>query len=369
MACERIVELGERSYPIHVGAGLLSSVGVFCRDQTRSHAALIVSDEQVDSLYGPAAEDALRAAGMGAARITVPVGEPSKSHEQLVRLYDAALDAGLDRSSCIMALGGGVVGDLAGYAAATYLRGIRLVQVPTSLLAMVDSAVGGKTGINLPQGKNLVGSFYQPELVVADTTTLRTLAPREFAAGLAEVIKYGVIADPSLLDVLENKTTDAVMQDDALLETLICRSCEIKADVVRQDEREGGLRAILNFGHTLGHAIEQVAGYGQYLHGEAIAMGMLFAVRLSERILSFPAEDTTRLMHVLEGFDLTVAMPDLAWPELMEAMYRDKKKQAGAIGFVLAERLGRVQYGCVVPESELSDVWHEIKGNRDGRLS
>ncbi len=359
MTCKRKVELGPRSYSIHIGPNLLSSLGALCSEEGMEGYALLISDDNVDKLYGETAARSLREAGIVATRMVVPAGEESKSHEQLIRIYDAALAAGLERSSFMIALGGGVVGDLAGYAAATYLRGVRYVQAPTSLLAMVDSAVGGKTGINLPQGKNLIGAFHQPALVAADTMTLRSLPLREFCAGLAEVVKYGVIADPSLFDVLERKSPEALMEDDALLEDIICRSCEIKADVVRKDEREGGLRAVLNFGHTLGHAIEQVAGYGVYLHGEAIAMGMVFAARLSEQLQGFPAEDTARLLRLLQHLRLPVARPEVSWPDVAAALSRDKKRAGGTVGFVLAEQLGTVRYGCPVPADVLERVWNE----------
>lgn len=367
MTCKRIVELGARAYPIHIGPDLLPKLGAHCAEEKMGSKTLIVSDDHVDALYGGVAEESLRSVGLVTARVTVPAGEPSKSHDPLIRIYHAALDAGLERSSSIVALGGGVVGDLAGFAAATYLRGIRLIQVPTSLLAMVDSAVGGKTGINLPQGKNLIGAFYQPSMVLADTATLRTLPPREFCAGLAEVVKYGVIADAGLFDALEGKTPEILMNDDALLEDIICRSCEIKADVVRDDEREGGVRAILNFGHTLGHAIEQVSGYGRYLHGEAIAMGMVYAARLSERELAFPAKDTERLIRLLKALRLPVTMPDLSWPALMKAMRHDKKKTGGTVGFVLAQSLGAVRFGCALPETLLNEVWEQNRDTGESR--
>jgi 3-dehydroquinate synthase len=356
------VELGDRSYAIEIGAPILDLLGLRCVAAGLKGRALVVTDEHVGPLYAEAALAALAQAGIPASLVSVPAGEESKSHTQLIAIYDAALAAGLDRASFVVALGGGVVGDLAGYAAASYLRGIRFVQVPTSLLAMVDSAVGGKTGINLPQGKNLIGAFHQPALVLADCATLRTLPPREWAAGMAEVIKYGVIADPSILDRLEQQSAAELADDDEAVAALVQRSCEIKADVVRQDEREGGLRAILNFGHTLGHAIEQVSGYGVWLHGEAIAMGMVYAARLSERILGFPAAETERLIRVFQQYQLPVTMPDVSWADLWQAMARDKKKQAGAVGFVLAERLGRVRYGCVVDEATLTSVWQGGEG-------
>lgn len=356
------VDLGDRSYAIEIGAQMLEKLGSCCLAAGLTGRALVVTDSHVGPLYAEAVLAALAQAGISASLVSVPAGEESKSHAQLIAIYDAALAAGLERASFIVALGGGVVGDLAGYAAASYLRGIPFVQVPTSLLAMVDSAVGGKTGINLPQGKNLIGAFHQPALVLADCATLRTLPSREWAAGMAEVIKYGVIADPSILDRLEQQSATALAADDGAVAALVQRSCEIKADVVRQDEREGGLRAILNFGHTLGHAIEQVSGYGVWLHGEAIAMGMVYAARLSERVLGFPATETERLIRVFQQYQLPVTMPDVPWADLWQAMARDKKKQAGTVGFVLAECLGRVRYGCRVDEATLTAVWRGGEG-------
>ena len=357
MTCTRIVELKDRSYSIHIGTNLFPRIAAWIHEAGLPGQLLLVSDDRVYPLYGERLVSGLSAAGFEVAHVVVPAGESSKCHAQLIQLYDAALEAGLERSSGILALGGGVVGDLAGFAAATYLRGIPCVQIPTTLLAMVDSAVGGKTGINLPQGKNLIGAFHQPALVVADTSTLRSLPQREFCAGLAEVVKYGVIADPELLDVLEARSPRELQADDDILETLVRRSCEIKADVVRRDEREGGLRAILNFGHTMGHAIEQVTGYGLYLHGEAIAVGMVYAARLSEKRMGFSSSDTARLIRILRHLDLPVDQPDVSWSDLMTAMQRDKKKKKGAVGFVLARQLGQVEFGCPVPVDLLASVW------------
>jgi 3-dehydroquinate synthase len=359
MASILTVQLGDRSYPIHIGPDLLASLGDLCKGQGLGPSCLLVTDESVDALYGDRCEQSLRAAGFRSTRAVLPPGESTKSMASLARLFDAAVTGGLERSSFIVALGGGVIGDLAGFAAATYLRGIRLVQIPTTLLAMVDSAVGGKTGINLPQGKNLVGSFHQPSLVLADLSTLRSLPPREGAAGLAEVVKYGVIADPEIWNWLEAAGDAAtVLSDEALLGKLVRRSCEIKADVVRQDEREGGLRAILNFGHTFGHALEQVTGYTRYLHGEAVSLGMLYAARVSMRLTGFSGDDTRRMERLLRALQLPVEFPDLPWAELRTAMGRDKKSTSGAVRFVLAERPGVVRFGCPVEDAVLEEVWH-----------
>lgn len=351
------VDLGDRSYDIVIGSGLLGDLGTLARAVAIGKRVLLVTDETVDRLLGAAAQAALEKAGYVVARGVVPSGETSKAGDWLFRLYDRAVAHGLDRHAAVVALGGGVVGDLAGFMAATYLRGIRLIQVPTTLLAMVDSAVGGKTGINLPQGKNLVGAFHQPALVLCDIDTLATLPKREFAAGLAEVIKYGVIWDAKLFATLEQDLDRILAGDRDLVARIVARSCEIKGEVVQQDERESGLRAILNFGHTVGHALEQVSGYGTYLHGEAIAVGMVFAARLSVRARGLPAAEAGRLEQLLARAGLPIAAPGYAWSALRAAIEVDKKASAGRPAFVLAERLGRVAFGCDVAEHVLEEVW------------
>lgn len=354
------VDLGDRTYPIIIGPGLLAEVGAACGAQGCAGACLVVSDEQVDAHYGDAVVASLRRAGIEAGRVVIPAGEPSKDGGQVNRVYAAALAAGLGRSSFMIALGGGVVGDLAGFAAATFLRGIPYVQVPTTIVAMVDSAVGGKTGINLPQGKNLVGSFWQPAAVIADLDTLSTLPDREFRSGLAEVVKYGVIRDAPFFDWLERERDHLLGRDSGCLAEVVERSCVNKAAVVEADEREGGLRAILNFGHTLGHAVEKVAAYGTFLHGEAVAIGMVYAARLSEGVLGLPAADRGRLEVLLGGIGLRLAAPDLAWPDLRQAMSVDKKSEDRRPRFVLAERLGTAQFGCAVDDNLLEEVWHGL---------
>lgn len=356
MSREIQVALGDRGYRILVGAGSLESLGAVCREAVPGRRALVVSDDRVDPLYGAACEASLRRAGIETRRACIPAGEPSKCGRELFRLYDAAVAAGLDRSSFVVALGGGVVGDLAGFLAATYLRGIRCVQVPTSLLAMVDSSVGGKTGIDLPQGKNLVGAFHQPSAVLVDLDTLRTLPPREYTAGLAEVVKYGVIRDAALFARLETAAAAVKAGDPATMEEIVARCCEIKAEVVAADEREGGLRAILNFGHTLGHAVETVGGYTGLLHGEAVAVGMEFAGRVSEGMLGFPAGDRARLSALLDAFGLPRSAPGAAWADVRRAMNVDKKAAAGRPRFVLVERIGRVRAGIEVPEERLAEA-------------
>ena len=364
MACKIKVDLGARSYEIRIGEGALAQTGALCRELELGPSALIVSDSHVDPLYGAALEAALRSAGFQAGRVAVPAGESSKAEAMLFRLYDEALDRGLDRRAFIVALGGGVVGDLAGYLAASYLRGLRHVQVPTSLLAMVDSSVGGKTGINLPRGKNLVGAFHQPVLVVADLSTLRSLPPREYTAGLAEVVKYGVIRDAAFFDKLEKNVAGLRAGEPALLEDVIAHCCRIKAEVVRLDERERSLRAILNFGHTLGHAVEQVTGYGTYLHGEAVSLGMAFAARLSCRLSKFPPAEADRVVALLRALGLPVERPGLDWAAVRRAMTLDKKTQDRVLKFVLAERIGAVRPGIEAPENVLSETWEVARPSR-----
>lgn len=351
------VDLGDRSYPIHIGAGLLGRLDAYCKDLELGLACMVVSDSQVDPLYG-ACSELLENEGFSVVRAVVPAGEASKVQDQVNDLYLQALEGGLDRHSFIIALGGGVVGDLAGFVAASYLRGIKYVQAPTSLLAMVDSAIGGKTGINLPQGKNLIGAFHQPSLVVIDTKTLSTLPAPEYAAGLAEVVKYGVIRDADLFSELEEKADGVLARDEAVMEPIIASCCEIKADVVGLDEREEGLRSILNFGHTVGHAIEQASGYGRYLHGEAISIGMNFAGQLSARERGFPQKEHDRLVALLTRLGLPVKISDLAWDDVRAAMSVDKKSLDRTPRFVLADRLGIVAFGCEVAEDILEEIWH-----------
>jgi 3-dehydroquinate synthase len=366
------VELGDRSYPIHIGSGNLDELGEACRTEGLTGTCLIVSDENVAPLYAGRALLSLEKAGFTPFHDVLPAGEPTKSHDQLIRLYSKAVSFGLDRRCFIVALGGGVIGDLAGFAAASWLRGIRFVQVPTSLLAMVDSSVGGKTGINIAEGKNLIGAFHQPELVLIDLDTLDTLPEREFAAGMAEVVKYGIIRDEQLFRELENNTeaiTDCFQSPEVAdafpdLGKIISRCCGIKAGIVRQDEREGGLRGILNFGHTLAHAIENVAGYGQYLHGEAVAIGMLYAAHLSVKLKGLSATAPERIENLLSGLHLPVEAPPFTWSALRNAMAVDKKTVGGLPKFVLADRIGHVDFGCEVPEATLERTWGEMKKKR-----
>jgi len=358
------VPLGGRSYRILVGEGLLPRLGAECRRLQLGARCAVISDANVAPRFGPAAEKSLRAAGFEPVAITVSAGETAKRLATVQRCHDQLAGHRLERKSFIVALGGGVVGDLAGFVAATYLRGIAFVQVPTTLLAQVDSSVGGKTGVNLRAGKNLVGAFHQPRMVLCDLDVLRTLPDREFRAGLAEVIKYGIICDAALFKQLERDLPKILMRDPKVLSAVIARCCEIKAEVVSQDETEGGRRAILNFGHTIGHAIETISGYGKYLHGEAISIGQVAAARLSSGLLGLPAEDAARITQLFEraGLPVQIKLSPAQRVKLFAAMQLDKKVSGGAIKFVLAERIGQVRWGRAVPEAAVHRVLDTLAG-------
>jgi 3-dehydroquinate synthase len=355
------VNLGERSYQIHIGAGVLKQLGERSAHAGLKGNCLIITDENVGPLYADAARISLEKAGFPVSVTTVPAGEQTKCGEQVFELYSQCIEAGLDRKSFIVALGGGVIGDLAGYVAASFLRGIPFVQVPTSLLAMVDSSVGGKTGINLPEGKNLVGAFYQPEMVLADLDTLKTLPAREFKAGLAEVVKYGIIYDRPFFDSLADQIEQLQQVDNVeMLARVVGRCCEIKADVVEQDEREGGLRAILNFGHTVGHALEKVAGYGEYIHGEAVSVGSIFAARASVELTGLTQDECDRIEKIFADLGLPVKAPGHEWPGLRTALSVDKKTVGGMPRFVLASEIGTVSIGNEIPEETMERIWNGL---------
>lgn len=350
------VELGRRSYEILIGRDLLPELGGRCKKLGLGTRCAIITDENVAKHYESEATRSLQAAGFVPITIVLPAGEKTKSVKQLAACYDALAAHRLERKSFIVALGGGVVGDLAGFVAASYLRGIPFVQVATTLLAQVDSSVGGKTGINLPAGKNLVGAFHQPKLVMCDLATLDTLPPRELSAGLAEVIKYGIIYDGAFFSSLERQITAAAGRQPTILSKIIARCCEIKAEIVSQDETETGVRAILNFGHTIGHAIEATAGYGKYLHGEAISIGQVYAARLSHQVLKLPAPDVERIEGLLSRANLPtkINLTPAQKQKILAAMKLDKKVSAGEIKFVLARQIGKVQHGIKVAESEVA---------------
>ena len=335
------VDLGERSYPILIGRGLLDDGALLNRHiGGGSGKVAVVTNTTVAPLYLEKVTAPLRAAGREVVTIVLPDGEEHKNWQSLNLVFDALLANKCDRKTTLVALGGGVIGDLTGYAAASYMRGVPFVQIPTTLLSQVDSSVGGKTGINHPLGKNMIGAFYQPRAVIADTATLDTLPARELSAGLAEVIKHGAVLDLGFFDWIEANIGKLVARDHAALAHAILRSCEIKADVVRRDEREGGLRAVLNFGHTFGHAIENGLGYGEWLHGEAVGCGMVMAADLSHRLGLIDAASVQRLRALVRAAGLPVVAPDLGaarWIELMEV---DKKNEGGAIKFILLKPLG-----------------------------
>ncbi len=341
------VQLGRRSYAIKIAAGLLKQLGAECARLKLGARCAIITDTNVGKRFAKLAFDSLVKAGFEPTLIIVPAGETAKSLKSVQTCYDQLAANRLERKSFIVALGGGVVGDLAGFVAATYLRGIEFVQVPTTLLAQVDSSVGGKTGVNLKAGKNLVGAFYQPKLVLCDLDALKTLPEREFRAGLAEIVKYGIIYDAKLFAQLESNLPKLLRREPKSLAAVIARCCEIKADVVGQDETEGGLRAILNFGHTIGHAIENSSGYGKILHGEAIAIGQAAAARLSQEILGLPARDAARIEALLvrAGLPVKMQLNGARRGKLFDAMRLDKKVSNGEIQFVLARKIGRVEFG------------------------
>jgi 3-dehydroquinate synthase len=350
------VPLGTRSYPIQIGSGLLARLGSECRPLSLGERCAVISDSNVVSRFATKAVASLRQAGFDPVLITVPAGETSKSLRVVADCYDHLARHRLERKSFVVAVGGGVVGDLAGFVAATYLRGIPFVQVPTTLLAHVDSSVGGKVGVNLKTGKNLVGAFHQPKLVLCDLDTLKTLPPREYRSGLAEVIKYGIIHDADLFQRLERQMPKLLRLDRAILTEVIGRCCEIKAEVVGNDETESGQRAILNFGHTIGHAIEAISGYSRYLHGEAISIGQVAAARLSTQCLGLPSADAERIQRLFEAASLptTIRLSPSQRSRLFDAMKLDKKVTAGEIKFVLAERIGKVRWGQKVPQALLA---------------
>ncbi|HEX8610358.1 MAG TPA: bifunctional shikimate kinase/3-dehydroquinate synthase AroKB [Telluria sp.] len=333
------VDLGERSYPITIGPGLLSDPALLERHIAGRKVA-IVTNTTVAPLYLERVAAPLRASGRDVLEIVLPDGEQFKNWDSLMTIFDALLEHKCDRKTTMVALGGGVIGDLTGYAAASYMRGIPFVQIPTTLLSQVDSSVGGKTGINHPLGKNMIGAFYQPRAVLADTATLDTLAPRELSAGLAEVIKHGAIIDAAFFDWIEANIGKLMARDQQALAHAISRSCEIKADVVRQDEREGGLRAILNFGHTFGHAIEAGMGYGAWLHGEAVGCGMVMAADLSHRLGLIDAASVARMRALVAAAGLPTVAPNLGTERWLELMEVDKKNEGGAIKFILMKPLG-----------------------------
>ena len=346
------VELGSRAYPIRIGGGLITRPELLV-PFIRGGRAALVTNVTVAPLYLEPLAAGLAASGIDVVRIVVPDGEAYKNWETLNVVYDRLLEARCDRQTTLIALGGGVIGDLAGFAAATYQRGVSLVQVPTTLLAQVDSSVGGKTAINHPRGKNMIGAFHQPLAVLADVNTLATLPERELRAGLAEVIKHGLIRDLGFFEWIEANIGQLLARDAEALAHAVRRSCEIKAEIVALDERETGPRALLNLGHTFGHAIETAMGYGAWLHGEAVAVGMVMAADLSHRLGSLGKDDVGRVVAVLKRTGLPVTVSGITGPRFIELMSVDKKAAAGRIRFVLLDGLGSAVIHGEVPQDAL----------------
>jgi 3-dehydroquinate synthase len=338
------VALGERSYGISIGSGTLSNLGQVCNDLGLSKKLVVITNPTVAGYYLKSVITSLESAGFTVATAQIPDGEEFKNLQVVAAVYDDLVDAGMDRGGVIIALGGGVVGDLAGFVAATFLRGIDFVQVPTTLLSQVDSSVGGKTGVNLAKGKNLVGAFYQPKFVLIDVNTLSTLPEREFIGGLAEVVKYGVILDSEFFSYIESHVAEILAREPETLKHLISRCCSLKAEVVGKDEREAGLRAVLNYGHTLGHAVESLSGYGKYAHGEAVAIGMVAAARFSEQKGLASSADTARIEALISRLRLPTAAPQFTSEEYIASLVRDKKARDGGITFVCNKGIGSFSF-------------------------
>jgi len=362
------VNLAENSYEIVVERGALSLLGQRCRAVGLKGLATVISNPTVTALYGAAVQKSLESAGYMVAQVEMQDGEEYKNSTTLSRIYDDLLAVGADRSSFIVALGGGVVGDVAGYAAATWMRGIPFVQVPTTLLAQVDSSVGGKTGIDHPKGKNLIGAFYQPRLVLIDIATLETLDQRQFRAGLAEVIKYGVVTDLPFFEFIEAHSGAILTLEPDILIEIIRRSCQIKAHVVELDEKEAGLRAILNYGHTLGHAFEAMSGYRGLVHGEAVAIGMVLAARVSVAEGVCSQEDFSRICALISSFGLPLEIPQFNRQQLLNAVAADKKSKSGLITFICNKGIGHYAMTQHTPEELLTLSGLEFDDDDDDEI-
>ncbi|MGI5886086.1 MAG: 3-dehydroquinate synthase [Syntrophomonadaceae bacterium] len=336
---ELTVPLGDRSYPIQIGTNLLAGCGKQIALLTSSRV-LLVSNPTVFEIYGEPVEESLAEAGLEVYHALIPDGEEFKNMEETLRVIDQALHLQLDRKSVVVALGGGVVGDLAGFAAAIYQRGIPFIQIPTTLLAQVDSSVGGKVGVNHPLGKNMIGAFHQPLLVVADLNTLDTLEARDYKSGLGEVVKYGVAWDKTLFEFLVRYSSQINQRDKSCLQHIVYESCRIKSDIVGQDERESGLRAVLNLGHTFGHSLEKLGGYADYRHGEAVAMGIVAASYLAEELGLIQPQETQRIIDLLKRLELPVRVPGYDAEDVYNGMLGDKKASRNGLRFVLPTGIG-----------------------------
>ncbi len=336
------VPLADRSYSILIGSGILSGLGKELSALSFPQRIAVISNPKVDNLYGRAVLDSLKTSGFSPLMFTIPDGEEFKSQKTLQSIYDFLIENSFDRGCGLITLGGGVVGDIAGFAAATFLRGIPYVQIPTTLLAQVDSSVGGKTAVNHSLGKNLIGAFYQPEMVLIDISLLHTLEPREVSAGLAEVIKYGVICDYDFFCWLEKNVVQLRNRDVKALAHAIKRACQIKSEIVVTDEKEGSVRAFLNYGHTFGHAIENLSGYGEWKHGEAVSVGMVVAAKISLKQGFCTQQDVDRLTQLLKNLELPIAPPDFPLSAYVASMQRDKKVKQGTLTLVLNRGIGEV---------------------------
>jgi 3-dehydroquinate synthase len=350
------VNLGSRSYRIVVASGALQSVGPRLRELPLGTRAALVSDGTVMRLYGKPVVASLEAAGFTVTTIDVPEGEAAKTLTVAQHCWDQLLTAGLDRTSTVLALGGGAVGDVAGFVAATYMRGVNFVQLPTTVLAQVDASVGGKTAIDHPLGKNMIGAFHQPRLVVVDPAVARTLPEREFRSGLAEIVKHGIVLDADYFAELERDLAPLAARDLGVLERIIGGSCRLKASVVERDEREAELRHVLNYGHTIGHALEAATGYARYTHGEAVALGIVAEARLARRLGIAGDETTARQERMLEALGLPVRAPAIDVEPVVSAIARDKKAKDGRVPFVLAPRIGAFRLVYDVPSTEVRAV-------------
>lgn len=361
------VELGANSYHIYVGADILPELGRFVERTCGRCRVIMVSDQNVARLYGQTVEKILRQSGGEVHQLKVAPGESSKRMAVVERLYDQLFDFSVERTDALVALGGGVVGDLAGFVAATFKRGIKYVQVPTSLLAMVDSSIGGKTGINHPRGKNMIGSFHQPKLVLADTAVLETLPRRELGCGLAETVKHAVIRDGSFFELLEQNSGAIMKLQGELLSEVVAWNCRIKAQVVSADEREAGLRRILNFGHTIGHVIETVMADRDFHHGEAVSLGMVAAAGLAVKRGMLTAAQCERIVNLLKVFDLPVVLTgDIPTEQLYRAMQQDKKVEAGKIVFVLPTAIGACTMVDDLSEAEITAAIESLGAPKTG---
>jgi len=350
------VDLGARSYEIIIRSGALVELGLQLRSIGEFSRLMLVTNPTVYELYG---EQLRKGLGVDEKRLVlglVPDGEEYKNMEQAERLIDLAVEHHFDRNSLILTLGGGVIGDMGGFVAAIYQRGINFVQVPTTLLAMVDSSVGGKVAVNHPRAKNMIGAFHQPRLVLIDTATLNSLSERDYRSGLAETVKYGIIADPGFFEYLRDNAGPINRRDETALQYAIHRSCEIKAGIVEDDEREDGLRAILNLGHTFGHAIEAGSGYGTYRHGEAVAIGMILATRLAHRLNLLSTADMQSILELMQVLGLTLPVPNLPPKEMVDLMYQDKKMRNGRLRLVLPTGIGQVTIRDDIDRSLLEEL-------------